>query len=277
MGCVASRIDKEERVQVCRERKKLMKQLLVFRREFADAQFAYLKALKNTGVTLRQFTESESLELENTHYGSALPPSPPLPLPPSPPPPPPLSPDVNKLDNSQKEDDQEESTEITEDHTTSTPVIPSCYLFEPIPPYCWPPQDEMVETGDEENWAETKTEFDEEQEGEAFMDNVAKRPLDKSQPVGLVDDNSSTMSWVTKDTADMPMVLLRSKRTVEGITKELDDCFLKASDGIKEIAVLMDINGRDRFLFQNLKESNGKYKLYDPSVLYRHCGVCVCV
>ena len=100
MGCVASRIDKEERVRICKERKMLMKQLVGFRGEFADAQLAYLRSLKNTGVTLRQFTESESLELENTTFGIALPPSPPPPLPPSPPPPPNFSPDSRKFEDS---------------------------------------------------------------------------------------------------------------------------------------------------------------------------------
>lgn len=264
MGCVASRIAKLERVQVCRERKKLMKQLLVFRGEFADAQLAYLRALKNTGVTLRQFTESESLELENTHYGLALPPSPPPPLPP--PPPPPFSP-IRTLDDSQKTDYQEESTEITEDDTPSPPGVLSFsripfYRESSSPHHC--EQDEMGETVNEENWEDTKTDFDEEQEGEASTDIVSKPPR----------DNSSTMSWRVKDTVEMAMVR-RSKKTLEGIAKELDDYFLKASAGIKEIAVLMDISGRDRFLPQNLKESKSKYKLYDPLAFMRHCCVCV--
>ncbi|KAF3450330.1 hypothetical protein FNV43_RR06410 [Rhamnella rubrinervis] len=277
MGCVASRINKEERVQVCRERKKLMKQLLIFRGEVADAQLAYLRALKNTGVTLRQFTESESLELENTHYGLAFPPSPPPPLPPSPPSPPPPPPPPFSPDNSQKVVDQEESTEITKadipsppDDLTSSWVYR--YTFESSSLHCLE-QDEMVEPIDEENWLEANTDFDGEQEGEASTYIVAKPPRDKSQPVGLVNDNSSTLSWLTKDTAETAMVLRRSKKTLEGIAKELDDYFLKASAGIKEIAVLMDINGRDRFLPQNLKESKSKYKLYDPLAFMRHCFV----
>ncbi|KAE8656845.1 hypothetical protein F3Y22_tig00116997pilonHSYRG00452 [Hibiscus syriacus] len=56
MGCVASRIDNEGRVWVCKKRKKLMKHLVRCRGEFADAQSAYLRALKNTGVTLKSYT-----------------------------------------------------------------------------------------------------------------------------------------------------------------------------------------------------------------------------
>ncbi|KAJ4977277.1 hypothetical protein NE237_002383 [Protea cynaroides] len=56
----------------------------------------YLQTLKNTGITLRQFTEAETLELEDTPFGLGVPPSPP-PLPPSPPPPPPFSLDLRKV------------------------------------------------------------------------------------------------------------------------------------------------------------------------------------
>ncbi|KAI6706018.1 hypothetical protein NL676_008980 [Syzygium grande] len=116
MGCVASRIDEEERVRVCKERKRLMKQLLVFRGDFADALVAYLRALKNTGATLRQFTESESLEIENTLCGLASPPSSPPPLPPSPPPLPVFSPDIRRPNKSKEEiSSKEESIDIDED------------------------------------------------------------------------------------------------------------------------------------------------------------------
>ncbi|KAJ4937444.1 hypothetical protein NE237_016353 [Protea cynaroides] len=58
----------------------------------------YLQALKNTSITLRQFTEAKTLELEDTPFGLGAPPSPP-PLPPSPPPPPPppFSPNLRKV------------------------------------------------------------------------------------------------------------------------------------------------------------------------------------
>ncbi|XP_015880269.2 protein ALTERED PHOSPHATE STARVATION RESPONSE 1 isoform X1 [Ziziphus jujuba] len=257
MGCVASRIDKEERVQVFKERKKLMKQLVVLRGEFADSQFAYLRALKNTGVTLRQFTESESLELESTHHYLALPPSPPPPPPPlpPPPPPPPFSPDLRKSDNNQRVVGKEESTEISVGDTSADFILNSAWDFlKSSSPQNWE-RHETGETVDEENWAETKTDFEEEQEGEDSIDIVSKPLPGKSQPPGLADDNSSTMSRYTKDTAELAMVSLRSKKSLEGIAKELDDYFLKASGGVKEIAVLMDITGRDKFLTQSSQDS----------------------
>lgn len=271
MGCVASRIDKDERVQICKERKKLMKQLVGFRGEFADALLAYLRALKNTGVTLRQFTESESLELENTSYGLTLPPSPPPPFPPSPPPPPPpFSMERKNEENNWKEEVlQKEGIEIEEgDSSTPSPLTTQVswpYWGDPFgssSPQHHLKKSEVMELVEDEKWAETKTEFDEEnQKEEADLKIIVNPLLDKRQPVELVDDNSSTMSCCTKDTPDIAMVIRRSKKTLEGIVRELDDYFLKASAAGKEIAVLADFNGADNFLSQRFKENDSKFYL----------------
>ncbi|XVF68303.1 hypothetical protein PTKIN_Ptkin10aG0194100 [Pterospermum kingtungense] len=267
MGCVASRIDKEGRVQVCKERKKLMKQLVGYRGEFADAQLAYLRALKNTGVTLRQFTESDSLELENTSYGLTLPPSPPSTLPPSPPPPPSFSPDFRKGgDGGKGEVAQEESIEINQDDC-STPPPPSTSsswnywdLFESTtsPPH-HPKRSETIEPVDEENWAESKMEFEDEDRGEEVVENAAINPLpEKPQPEEIVDDNSSMMSWYNKGSSDAAVVVCKNKKTLEGIVKELDDYFLKASAGGKDIAVFADVNIGENSLPWKLKENKRK-------------------
>ncbi|KAJ9140853.1 hypothetical protein P3X46_031448 [Hevea brasiliensis] len=271
MGCVASKIHKEERVQICRERKRLMKQLVVFRGEFTDAQLAYLRALKNTGVTLRQFTESESLELENTSNGKALPSSPPLPLPPSPPPPPPFSPDLRgSIDNQKEEIDQEEGIKIDEDdcYTQSHPIcsfswnlLESESIEQPSPQH-WEKNKIVEPAVDEENWAEAKAEFEEEDWEDENAGNVHSNLLpqmqQRQQPVKLIDDDSSMVSCCSKDTTDVAMVKWRSKMTLEGIVKELDDYFLKASAGGKEIAVLMDIFKGHTSLSQNSKENKRK-------------------
>ncbi|KAF7138470.1 hypothetical protein RHSIM_Rhsim07G0193600 [Rhododendron simsii] len=263
MGCVASRIDKEERVRICKERKMLMKQIVGFRREFADSQLRYLRSLKNTGVTLRQFTESESLELENTRFGLALPPSPPPPLPPPPPPPPNFSPDLRKDKGKQRvEVAQEEIIEIDEDNNCTPPPPPLASStwdfwdpFAPSSPHC-EKKSEIEEPIEEENWAETKSQFEEEEQEGVVGNNSVNMLPEKPLNVELLDDNSSMMSWHTKDTAsaDMAMMVWRRKKTLAGIVKELDDYFLKASDGGKDIVILMDINSSDTFLRQNPKE-----------------------
>ncbi|KAK2994128.1 hypothetical protein RJ640_003651 [Escallonia rubra] len=266
MGCVASRIDKEERVRICKERKRLMKQLVGFRGQFAEAQLAYLTALKNTGVTLRQFTESESLELEDTLFRSALPPPPPPSLPPSPPPPPTFSPDSRKFENKQKlEAAQEEIIELDEGNSCTPPPPPvpssSWDFWDPFgnsSPQCQK-RSETVDQDEEENWAETNTEFeDEEQEADVVASNAVSLLPEKRHNLELVDDNSSMTSWHTKDTTDMAMVVWRSKKTLNSIVKELDDYFLKASARGRDVGVLMDVNVVDAFLSQNVKENKRK-------------------
>ncbi|ESQ52068.1 hypothetical protein EUTSA_v10016345mg [Eutrema salsugineum] len=286
MGCAASSIDNEEKVLVCRQRKRLMKKLLVFRGEFADAQLAYLRALRNTGVTLRQFTESESLELENTSYGLSLPlpPSPPPTLPPSPPPPPPpppFSPDLRKPETGHRNklvDEEEEGAAGEIDGNdggsgaTSRPPLPNSWNF-------WNPFDSLelhshpngdnavtqidlkkehkIQQAEEENWAETKSEFEEEDEqqesgGGNSLDlsvqqtEAVKKPRRLKFKLGEVkDDNSSMTSWSGKDLENTSVTDCRIRRTLEGIIKDLDDYFLKASGCEKEIAVIVDINSRD--------------------------------
>ncbi|KAM1008159.1 hypothetical protein TB2_004487 [Malus domestica] len=253
MGCVASRIDKEERVRVCKERKKLMKQLVRFRGEFAEAQLAYLRSLRNTGSTLRQFTESETLELDNTApYGLESPASPPPSLPP--PPPPPFSPDSRKLDDSHREEvGQEEYIERTEDDSSTPPPPPNLSSSSPE----HHKHDETVELLEEE-WEETKMEFEEDELEEETVANVVNSPPKNLQLAEAIVEDVSVKKRHTKDTADVPMGLWRSKKTLEGIAKELDDYFLKSSDGLKEIAVLMDIKGRDTFLPLSSSESQRK-------------------
>lgn len=255
MGCIASKIDKEERVRICKERKVLMKQLVGYRSEFSDAQLSYLRALKNTGVTLRQLTESESLEIENTLLGSTvLPPSPPPPLPPSPPPPPSFSPHFKKTKDD--ENAPEEILEINDESTCTPPPppIPSTNwdFWDPFAPYSPESENksERAEHNEEENWAEANTEF--ENEGEEKGDSV-NLLTEKEKAVEFLDDGSSMMSWHTKNTMELGLIVWRNK-TLGGIVKELDDYFLKAS-AVGHIVILVDVS-RDSLCLPNSEESN---------------------
>ncbi|KGN65935.1 protein ALTERED PHOSPHATE STARVATION RESPONSE 1 [Cucumis sativus] len=269
MGCAASSIDEEERVKACRERKKLMKQLIGFRKEFADSLLAYLRALKNTGATLRQFTESETLELEDTIYGLASPPSPPPPLPPSPPPPPPFSPDLRKhgAEDAQKDElAQEESVVIDEDededdHTPSPPILSSSWEY-------WDPfehsavhqqkKSETVGPVEEENWAETRSEFEEEDKKEEAVEDVVNPVPTTLEQRELISCISSTSSLHMKVATDMGMISWKNKKTLGAVVKELDEYFLKASGGIKEIAVLIDVTVGNDFPPHNFRENKRK-------------------
>lgn len=289
MGCAASSIDNEEKVLLCRQRKRLMKKLIGFRGEFADAQLAYLRALRNTGVTLRQFTESESLELENTSYGISLPlpPSPPPTLPPSPPPPPPFSPDLRKPETSghRKELVDEEEEGAAESEIDSNDDASGASLPPPLPNSwnLWNPFESLelhghpdgnkvdtqidqkkkqeIQQAEEENWAETRSEFEEEDELQEAGGDCLDLSLRQTEAVGgsgmkkprrlkfrlgeVMDDNSSMTSLYSKVLDNAGAADCRIRRTLEGIIRELDDYFLKASGCEKEIAVIVDINSRD--------------------------------
>ncbi|XP_074296269.1 protein ALTERED PHOSPHATE STARVATION RESPONSE 1-like [Silene latifolia] len=258
MGCVVSRVDREERVVICKERKRVMKQLLGLRAEFANAILSYLRALKNTGGTLKQFTESELLELD-----SILPPSPPLPLPPSPPLPPPIdSPDLRKIKGKQHVREAEEDIiEVNEENCCTPPPPPLetawdlCDLLDTSSI-----QHEldgiMVEDGDEENWAETKSQFEEEAQGHTIPDNALERKSLNEDSVE--NDLAMRGSGQTKETVNTAMVVWRRKKTLPSIVKELDDYFLKASTGAKEIAVLVDLGSRNASLHRDIRETRGK-------------------
>ncbi|KAL2930517.1 Nitrate regulatory gene2 protein [Bienertia sinuspersici] len=258
MGCAGSRLHNEERVQNCKKRKRAIKQLVGFRREFANAILAYLKALKDTGITLRQFTESESLELETVE--SNLPSSPPLPLPPSPPLPPPIdSPDSRKLESNQNgKEPQEEIAEVGEERNYPSPPPSSSrgmldLLESPSPHQIV--DTVLVEDVDDENWAETRSQFEEEDlnhgtSGKAF--DTLKLKSTK------VDEISPIVIGKKKDMVNRATVLSRRRKTLACIVRELDDYFLKASAGGKEIAVLVDMSSWNTSMHPNIKERKGK-------------------
>lgn len=312
MGCAYSSIDNEEQVARCKERKKLMRQVVSSRHEFAAAQMAYLQALRNAGATLRQFAEGESMELQRTspyhqlhHYRITLPPSPP-PLPPPPPPPPPLSltpspsygsatfpssipvhrasADVRNS-NAQppsppknSTSDQQWNTQDDSDTEAPTPPPPppqgSAWDF--WDPFCassparvsdrraphtsenelkkqqqHQQQQHQQQKIEEEQWDETMTEFDDEQETEN------SRLPDKS-PGRETDDNSSMVSWYTKD-SDLAMVIPRKHKNLGEIVGELDDYFLKASEGGKEVSKFLEAS--KAYLQHNFgKSKNNSYR-----------------
>ncbi|KAF9594677.1 hypothetical protein IFM89_034360 [Coptis chinensis] len=254
MGCVASRrINKEERVQICKERKRLMKQLLVLRSQFAAAQMCYLQSLKNTGVTLRQFTDSETLDLADI----LLPPSSSssstlITLPPPPPPLPPFSPD-------HEEDDGGGGNEVTDEEEGDGVILTP----PPLPPSLdWDimdsnsSQEQVIE---EEDWAETNTEFEkEDSEKEKIVTDIVLKPLFMK---ALGDDDyvmvSSGSSNVAADTA-LVIPSSRKEKTLAGIIRDIDDYFLKASASGRNVILLLDINRNGDSLYQNFGESMSK-------------------
>ncbi|GLT43250.1 hypothetical protein SLA2020_172140 [Shorea laevis] len=69
MGAAGSRIEEDKAVQLCRERKKFIKQALHFRWLLATTHVTYIQSLRSTGSALRKFVEPEA-PVESSLYTS---------------------------------------------------------------------------------------------------------------------------------------------------------------------------------------------------------------
>ncbi|XWS16363.1 hypothetical protein CRYUN_Cryun34aG0079400 [Craigia yunnanensis] len=72
MGCSQSKIENEEAVTRCKERKKFMKEAVAARNAFAAAHYAYATSLKNTGAALSDYAHGE---VQNPNFPSHTGPS----------------------------------------------------------------------------------------------------------------------------------------------------------------------------------------------------------
>ncbi|XP_043716533.1 nitrate regulatory gene2 protein-like [Telopea speciosissima] len=109
MGCTASKLDNEDTVRRCKERRRLMKEAVYARHHLAAAHSDYLRSLRLTGSALSDFAAGERLAVSgqtpavflrnpsSVSFRSTQPQPPPprrplTPSPPRPPPPPAFSP-----------------------------------------------------------------------------------------------------------------------------------------------------------------------------------------
>nr|GMD12818.1 nitrate regulatory gene2 protein [Ipomoea batatas] len=69
MGAANSRVEEDKALQICRERKKFVRQALDGRCSLAATHVAYIEALKITGIALRKFVEPEA-PIESSIYTS---------------------------------------------------------------------------------------------------------------------------------------------------------------------------------------------------------------
>ncbi|KAJ6361463.1 hypothetical protein OIU78_001987 [Salix suchowensis] len=97
MGCAQSKVDSEESVSRCKERKILMKEAVAARNAFAAGHSGYAISLKNTGAALSDYGHGEANHDSQFQQPTSFDPAsqPPTPPPPPlmdnlPPPPPPL-------------------------------------------------------------------------------------------------------------------------------------------------------------------------------------------
>ncbi|KAG9160368.1 hypothetical protein Leryth_008784 [Lithospermum erythrorhizon] len=60
MGCSSSKLDDEEAVQLCKGRKKFIKQAVEQRARFVSGHFAYMQSMKRVSAALREYIEGET-------------------------------------------------------------------------------------------------------------------------------------------------------------------------------------------------------------------------
>lgn len=293
MGCRHSKVKDEEAVRRCRDRKKLMKQLVSRRVDLAAAHITYLQALRNTGATLRQFAEVESALSQQSPESLSVPASPTLTPPPPPPPPPPGPPQPaaysmtssmpphsvtssvppsplavpflpfspirirkrEKRDGELHGDDSTDDDDDTDSCSTPLPPPPPPGMeWEHIDPITMRPlnfpspftggndKDVASQVTMDDDWVETNTESDG-CEGESISGNfdgiVRRAELHSAKSRALGDENSSVVSWVTKD-LDSSAVAWRSEKSLVEIAKEIDEYFLKAAASGSDVVILLD-------------------------------------
>ncbi|GFY80512.1 DUF630 family protein [Actinidia rufa] len=59
MGCSTSKLDNEEAVQLCKDRKKFIKQAVEHQMQFASGHVAYIQSLKRVSAALRDYVEGD--------------------------------------------------------------------------------------------------------------------------------------------------------------------------------------------------------------------------
>lgn len=59
MGCSTSKLDDEEAVQLCKDRKKFIKQAVEHRMKFASGHIAYIQAMKRVSAALREYIDGD--------------------------------------------------------------------------------------------------------------------------------------------------------------------------------------------------------------------------
>lgn len=74
MGCGQSKIDQEETVARCKDRKRFIGEAVVARNGLAAAHSAYAISLKNTGAALSDYAQGESAisDIHRTHHTAAI-------------------------------------------------------------------------------------------------------------------------------------------------------------------------------------------------------------
>ncbi|KAK1274538.1 hypothetical protein QJS04_geneDACA009617 [Acorus gramineus] len=234
MGCFHSRVlEREETVSRCKARRRYMKQLVNARQAFSASHSLYVRALRGTGSTLLEFATSEANlhnhkhPLLHQHKHLLLPPSPspppPRPRPPPPPLPIPMSP----------------SSE-TWTSVTASPLPPP--PPPPPPPSSWDFWDPFAPSSSrsatEEEWEASTTVSE-----AAHTATAASETTQPAAAATVPPPSASVVSSYSKTTttaSELALVVSRNGKGIEGIMKELNEYFVKASDAGVHVSALLE-------------------------------------
>ncbi|XP_057514449.1 protein ALTERED PHOSPHATE STARVATION RESPONSE 1-like [Actinidia eriantha] len=296
MGCTQSKIENEETVTRCKERKRFMTEGVTSRNAFAAAHSAYTVALKNTGAALSDFAHGEVDHADadvgaalpsaaQTHYDALPPPPPPLPNFPASPlqraaSMPEISvhkPDPKRSDpiiEEENEDEIEAESDSLKHRSSrsirtggeglapppSPPRTPPLADRVPPPP---PPQEngswdfffpsmENVPTPSLEEVDEGRSEREEMER--RMREEMAKRAeVEAAEAAKKVAEKAAELppQPATKPAKKVKQVALaegkRGGKSASNVSllqifKELDDCFLKASESAHEVSKMLEAN-----------------------------------
>ncbi|RDX79995.1 Nitrate regulatory gene2 protein, partial [Mucuna pruriens] len=221
MGCCHSKIEREETVSRCKNRKRYINQLVQARHALSAAHVMYIRSLRATGSALFQFANAETLVHHHHHLPPRpqpiLPPPPPrTPTPMPPPPPPPMSP----------------SSYTWTSDTASSPALPppppppvASSAWDFWDPFMQPPAPVASRSATEEEWEATT----------AGSEVVMMAAASVTAPPSVV-------SGFSKETpSELAMVVSRNSKDLVEVIKELDDYFLKAADAGSHVSLLLEV------------------------------------
>ncbi|XP_071680414.1 protein ROLLING AND ERECT LEAF 2-like [Lolium perenne] len=250
MGCAQSRIEYEEAVARCKERRQFMKAAVACRNAFAAAHSAYAFSLRDTGAALSEFA-----------HGEGVPPPPaaapaPAPIDEEMPPLPPIdtmlpefSPSTGKIhSDSIREEDELEDQDATDDDDSQLDNRHHAQPASPPPPPLDPKateDDEIVPDPEDGNYVPASpppppppapipsSSYDDEEEPRTPPPSLPPKHPKKNTGKGKAKNKE--VHHQHTESAPRVDLLLR-------VLKEVDDRFLRASESAKEVSTLLEAN-----------------------------------
>jgi hypothetical protein len=277
MGCAQSRIENEEAVVRCKERREHMKAAVACRNAFAVSHCAYAFSLLDTGAALSEFAHGEGVPPpaaaapEPKAAGGTGAASSPSPIDEEMPPPidtmllplPEFSPSTGKIhSDSIREEDELEDQDATDDDDSQLDNRHHAQPASPPPPPLDPKateDDEIVPDPEDGNYVPASpppppppapipsSSYDDEEELRTPPPSLPPKHPKKNTGKGKAKNKE--VHHQHTESAPRVDLLLR-------VLKEVDDSFLRASESAKEVSTLLEAN---RMHYHSNAKGQGQY------------------